>query len=125
MNKLRIAVEKARCSPYNEEAKADYKRFSLGVLRSIAKDLQLAKNDYSIRFNPGGIAVSGEATLHHNNFYLQISWSGVMFRTCKGQKDYSSGANQWAIFAGYPQMDVPQLVNHLKRMISLAALQNT
>lgn len=113
MNKLRIAVEKARCSPYNEEAKADYKRFSLNLLKSIAKDLRLAKCDFSIRFNPGGIAVSGDATLHHNLFYLTISECGIMFRSCKGQKDYTGGQNNWAIFAGHPEMDQKQLENKL------------
>lgn len=116
MNKLRIAVQKAKLAPYNEEYKAEYKRFALSVLRAIARDLQLAKESYSIRFNPGGIAVSGDATLHSNWFYLTICEVGVMWRTCEGQKDYHGGPNQWAIGFGRPESDQKQIVEQIKRV---------
>lgn len=96
MNKLRIITELARQAGYNEEGKAQYKRLALSVLRSIAKELALVKGTYQIRFNPGGIAVAGDAILHHDNFYVICGESGVMFRTCKGQKDYCGGSNRWA-----------------------------
>lgn len=120
MNKLRIAVQKARMAGYNEEAKADFKRFSLSLLRSIAKDLQLSKDSYSIRFNAGGIAVSGDAILHSDSFYLKIGEMGVMWRTCKGQKDYTGGPNQWAIGFG-PESDQNQLIEQIKRIALGAA----
>jgi hypothetical protein len=86
-------VSLARASSYNDEAKQIWKSKSLAFLRRVAKELHLTKGDYSIRFNPGGIAVSGEATLHHNQFYLQINDFGGYWRTCKGQKDYTGGSN--------------------------------
>ena len=72
----------------------EWKKKSMSFLRRIAKELNLNKGDYSIRFNPGGIAVSGDAILHHNSFYLHINDFGGYWRTCKGQKDYSGGANR-------------------------------
>ncbi len=95
-SKLAIITELARAAGYNEEGKAAYKRLALSVLRTVARELNLAKGTYSIRFNPGGIAVAGDAILHHDHFYLTMGETGVMWRTCKGQKDYSGGANRWA-----------------------------
>ncbi len=122
MNKLKIITDLARQSGYNEQGKAAYKRLAMSVLRSIAKGLGLPKESYNIRFNAGGIAVAGEATLHHDRFYLQTSEAGVMFRHCTGQKDYTGGANQWAYFASgnYVEtaMSVDQLVDKLRAMIA-------
>lgn len=83
----------AHAAGYNEPIKAEWKKKSLALLRRIAKDLQLPKGTFDIRFNPGGIAVSGDATLHHDSFYLQINDFGGYWRTCKGRKDYTGGAN--------------------------------
>jgi hypothetical protein len=87
-------VSLARASSYNEETKQIWKKRSMSFLRRIAKELNLTKGDYSIRFNPGGIAVSGDATLHHNSFYLHINDFGGFWRTCEGQKDYTGGSNR-------------------------------
>ena len=87
----------AQRSGYAEASKASFKSRALAYLRAIAKDLQLSKGSYSIRFNPGGIAVSGDAILHSDSFYLTIGESGLMYRTCKGQKDYHGGPNCWMV----------------------------
>ena len=118
-SKLAIATELARAAGYNEEGKAHFKRFALNVLRGIARDLALPKETYSIRFNAGGIAVSGDAILHHDRFYLTMGEMGVMWRTCKGQKDYTGGANRWAcsrFFAGFETSTrtVPELVEEIR-----------
>ena len=48
------------------------------------------------------IAVSGEITLHADRLYVQASQSamghdtGILFRTCRGRKDYHGGANNFA-----------------------------
>ena len=90
---ISFLVGLARSSSYNEEIKAVWKKKSLSFLRRVAKELHLVKGEYSIRFNPGGIAVSGDAILHHNQFYLHINDFGGYWRTCKGQKDYCGGVN--------------------------------
>lgn len=86
-------VSLARCSGYNEENKAKFKKLSLSFMRKLAKYLNLPKGSYSIRFNPGGIAVSGDAILHHDSFYVWLNDFGGCWRTCKGQKDYTGGTN--------------------------------
>lgn len=69
-------------------------------LRRLAADLGLAAGTFDIRSNQGGIAVSGEVTLHGEAIYVQISeWysakggASVLYRSCKGRKDYSGGQN--------------------------------
>ena len=105
MNKLKIAVDMARGCWYNAEAKEAYKRFSLNLLRSIARNLKLPRGSYRVSFNPGGIAVAGDPILHHDSFYLTFCSSGVMYRKCDGLKDYGGKwghewRNQWAVGYG-------------------------
>jgi hypothetical protein len=71
-------------------------------LRMLADALYLPKGSYDIRTNAAGVAVSGEVTMHSENIYVQVSRGilgashGVMFRTCKGRKDYTGGRNNFA-----------------------------
>lgn len=71
-------------------------------LRQLARILLLAPGSYDLRSNPGGIAVSGEVTLHHEQVYVQVSQSslgadtGVLIRSCNGRRDYVGGANNFA-----------------------------
>jgi len=98
--KLTNIVELAKVAGYNAEGKAAFKKEALWYLRLIATKLALNKRDYSIRFNAGGEAVSGDATLHHEKFYVTIGEQGVMWRECDGQKDYVGGGNNWLIGFG-------------------------
>ena len=71
-------------------------------LRRLADALGLPPGTYSIRSNAGGMAVSGEITLHAERIYVQACQpatghdSGVLFRTCQGRKDYCGGPNNFA-----------------------------
>ena len=86
---------------YNLEAKAEFKRLSMKVLRQIVLKLGLPKGSFEICFNTGGIAVSGDPILHSEHLYIDMSLSclgpqqGFMFRSCKGRKDYTGGQNHW------------------------------
>lgn len=82
---------------YDNAAKQNYRRFVLTYFRSLAKKLNLRRGDYSIRFNPGGVAVGGDATLHHNHFYLSLNENGCFWRPCEGQRDYIGGLNHWLV----------------------------
>jgi hypothetical protein len=68
----------------------------------VATALGLKADTYYLRSNQAGIAVSGEITLHGDHLYVQVSQSamgyhsGVLFRTCKGRKDYVGGPNNFA-----------------------------
>jgi hypothetical protein len=71
---------------------------SKSVLRATAKALGLKTGEYDLRFIRGGSSVHGDATLHTENVYVQVSTdvqSGVLVRSCQGRKDYQGGANQW------------------------------
>lgn len=85
------------------DVKANYHRLAKAALRAVAKDLGLQTGEYDLRSNKGGIAVSGEITLHSDSLYIQFSQSPVqvfnrpafMFRSVKSRKDFAGGHNCW------------------------------
>ena len=83
-------------------AKAVFHRTSKVVLKALAQAMGLKEGTYDIRSNMGGIAVSGEITLHGEDLYVQFSQydMGILYRSCKGRQDYSGGANQWMQWHG-------------------------
>jgi hypothetical protein len=87
---------------YDAEAKRLFHSRAKSQLRRIATALDLEPGSCDVRSNQAGIAVSGEITLHGNHLYVQVSQSamgyhsGVLFRTCKGRKDYVGGPNNFA-----------------------------
>jgi hypothetical protein len=87
---------------YDAEAKRLFHSRARSQLRRIAIALGLKADAYDLRSNQAGIAVSGEITLHSDRLYVQVSQSamgyhsGVLFRTCKGRKDYVGGPNNFA-----------------------------
>ena len=92
---------------YNAENKARFHKLGKKFLGQVAKALNLPLGTYDIRSNMGGIAVSGEITLHTDTLYVQLSKGSItnrfFYRSCKGRKDYTGGSNQW--------MDWNQLLN--------------
>lgn len=87
---------------YDAEAKRVFHSRARSQLRRIAIALGLEPGSYDLRSNLAGIAVSGEITLHGDHLYVQVSQSamgyhsGILFRTCKGRKDYVGGPNNFA-----------------------------
>ena len=87
---------------HDAEAKRLFHSRARSQLRRIAIALGLEPGSYDIRCNEAGIAVSGEIILHGDHLYVQVSQSamgyhsGVLFRTCKGRKDYVGGPNNFA-----------------------------
>jgi len=87
---------------YDAAAKRLFHSRARSQLRRLATTLGLASGSYDLRSNPAGIAVSGEITLHTECLYVQASQSvmgnanGILFRTCKGRKDYVGGSNNFA-----------------------------
>lgn len=69
------------------------------VLLELAQKLGYGPNDFDVRSNKGGPAVSGEVILHSDSLYVQFSQSCLgpvfMWRTCKSRKDYCGNTNQW------------------------------
>lgn len=89
-------------SDFAQSNKDAFHRTGKTFLRKLAAELGLASNQFSVRSNPAGIAVSGEVTLHADNLYVQLcqSYSSegltVLFRGCVSQKDYTGLNNQYA-----------------------------
>lgn len=101
------------------------------VLRKFAQEqLGLTKDQFEVRSNKAGPAVSGEVTLHTDPFgtrglgiYIQVSDGGsmgnraaVMFRTCKSRKDYTGGHNN---FCSIADMLAPDFVDKIKSLVNI------
>lgn len=87
------------------------------ILRAIAKGMGLPTGSYTVRSNKAGPDILGEVTLHGERIYLQVGGSlcepdrpDVMYRSCKGQKDYTGGMNRWDITARMLVEDQPEAI---------------
>lgn len=87
---------------YYPEQKRLFHRNARRQLEKLAAALGLEPGDYDLRSNKGGIAVSGEVTLHADLLYVQASQpasgsnTGILFRNCEGRRDYVGGPNHFA-----------------------------
>lgn len=87
---------------YKLDEKKEFHRLAKRQLKKLADAMGWSKGEYDLRSNMGGIAVSGEIILHHEDLYIQASQSlmgsdkGLMIRTCEGRKDYTGGRNHFA-----------------------------
>ena len=88
---------------YNEAHKKTFHATVQSRLRILAIiELQLDPSTFDVRSNKGGVAVSGEITLHHDRVYVQVSQPfggsemGILIRTCNGRRDYTGGHNNFA-----------------------------
>jgi hypothetical protein len=95
------------------ETKEAFHTTAKAALKEVADALELPKGSYEIRSNKAGPAILGEVTLHGENIYVQVGESphGILYRTCKGRKDYTGGGNQWL---GWDRAD--RLVESIKRI---------
>jgi len=106
---------------YNETAKAQFKKDSMSLLRDVAKLLGLPKGTYDLRYNPAGIACSGDAILHADTFYVSfnldyLNW--VLVRTCKGRKDYTGGPNRQYSFDKLAQEGAEGLAEFIRHILT-------
>jgi hypothetical protein len=87
---------------HDDAAKRRFHFCARSRLRRLATVFGLEPGSYDLRSNLAGIAVSGEITLHSDRLYVQVSQSAmghdssILFRTCKGRKDYCGGPNNFA-----------------------------
>jgi hypothetical protein len=83
---------------YNHELKEEYRKLGRKILKALAGLMGLKAGEFDIRWNPGGIACSGDHTLHTDKIYVALHdncGSGWFYwRTCQGRKDYTGGPNQ-------------------------------
>lgn len=101
----------ASYNPYN---KAIFQSSARLLMREIVREFKIGA--YSLRTNKGGLAVSGEVTLHTNTIYIQASQKlfqkgiQLLVRQCEGQRDYCGKVNY------YHEFD--QGRDHLEELIS-------
>jgi len=87
---------------YDEAAKRTFHAEGRTAMRRLADALGLADGSYDIRSNKGGVAVSGEITLHGDEVWVQLSLGGlgpdreILFRRVNGRKDHCGERNHWA-----------------------------
>ncbi len=105
---------------YDDAQKRRFHSTARARLRQLAVMLRLPAGSYDLRSNQGGIAVSGEMTLHHEAVYVQVSQSvmggdlGILIRTCRGRRDYTGGGNNFAPL--YFLDDLPALAERVRRI---------
>jgi hypothetical protein len=106
---------------YDDAQKRSFHTTGLNRLKVLAKTLGFAPGSFDIRSNHGGIAVSGEVTLHHEQLYVQVSQpatrvdTGILIRICKGRKDYTGGRNNFAPLAMFD--DIPALTERCRAVL--------
>ncbi|HEU0156614.1 MAG TPA: hypothetical protein VFQ82_11140 [Stellaceae bacterium] len=107
---------------YDPEAKRRFHTNARRRLLKLAAALGLSPCSFDLRSNAGGIAVSGEVTLHADRLYMQVSQpatgsdTGILFRSCEGRRDYVGGVNNFA------SLDLLHDPAALARRIRLAGL---
>ena len=105
---------------YDPEAKRQFHAEARRQLLKLAAVLGLGPSAFDLRSNAGGIAVSGEITLHADCLYVQVSQpatgndTGILYRSCDGRRDYIGGVNNFASLLHDPEA--------LARRIGLAGL---
>ena len=100
--------------------KQEFRRLAAKHLRELAEQLGLYKGDFDLRYNPGGIAVMGDVTLHADWLYLNLTTYHMdqpfMFRACRGRRDFSGGRNQHLDYREF--RDIPNLARKIKEMVA-------
>ena len=108
---------------YDAEAKRLFHRHAQHQLKALAAALDLTNDQYDLRSNEAGPAVSGEITLHADWLYVQVSQpatgndTGILFRSCQHRHDYIGGVNN---FASLDLLHRPKELARRMRRASLA-----
>lgn len=122
---------------YYPEQKRLFHKNARRQLKQLAAALGLGPGDYDLRSNKGGLAVSGEVTLHADRLYVQASQpatggnTGVLFRSCTSRRDYIGGVNNFgsldllhdpAVLAHHVRAACP-ILNRCRRQCSSSTLR--
>ncbi len=128
-----------RCA-YDGEQKRKFHREARAALRALARELRFPESSYDVRSNQGGVAVSGEITLHHERVYVQLCQpaagadSGILIRTCESWRDFTGGRNhlaplslldQPAELAEYVRAVMSEDLSRISRMFGPLALRRS
>jgi len=113
----KFAAKFTRSVAYTVEEKNAFHRDGMKLLKSLAKDCGI---EADFRSNKGGIAVSGEITMHGDTVYVQLyqpsygpSDFQFLVRSCQGRKDYTGATNHF-VNSSDPCEKLITLINRLK-----------
>lgn len=112
---------------YDAPAKETFHREGQKAMRRLAKALGFETVDYDLRSNKGGIAVSGEITLHGAHVYVQLSLGlcgmdrEVLFRSCRGRHDFTGHRNHFASVTEL--MDAEKFAQRIAHELQLTPLR--
>lgn len=115
------------CS-YDAEHKTLFHRAARQRLTHLAARLRFAPGSYDLRSTFGGIAVSGEITLHDEAVYIQVCQpatrhdTGILIRTCRGRDDVCGGTNHFEPLRLLD--DLPALTTRVRRVMTQPALSS-
>jgi len=85
--------------PADADLKTSFRAATKSVLEDLVLALGLPDGTYDLRWNAGGVAVSGDWTVHTDAFHLIVSVGDVRpvrYRTCTSRHDHTGGLNRWA-----------------------------
>lgn len=104
----------------NADKKMDWLKTGKKILKELSKELRYYPDEtFDIRINVAGTACSGDAILHSDNFYINLSQSclgkdfGFMWRICDGKKDFTGKTNQWCKWNFL--LDLPKLAAIMRK----------
>lgn len=86
---------------YDAPSKVAFHRKARSQILLLAAHLGLEREQFDLRVNAGGIAVSGEITLHADTLYVQVSqpcsgtMNGILVRACRDRRDVVGGLNHF------------------------------
>ncbi len=109
------------CS-YEPDRRRRFHTVARARLRRLATELSFPPASFDLRSNQGGIAVSGEITLHHERVYVQVCQpatradTGILIRTCEGRRDYTGGRNHFAPLSMLD--DIPALAARVRAVMA-------
>lgn len=90
---------------YHEENKEHFLRETRRLATRFAAELSLTSSQFDLRVNRGGIAGSGDVTLHADHLYVSLNAEidfgrgrAFMFRGCRSRQDYTGLGNRWALW---------------------------
>lgn len=121
INELLVRLNAA---PYSDANKRRFRSLSIKFLKAVREQLGI---DADVRFNPGGIAIPGDAILHGDDIYITFGGSGVcdwiLYRTVKSRKDYTGGSNHQFTYSRLREVGVQGFTAAVQQLRATQATQ--
>ena len=114
---------------YDEAAKRVFHQEGRHAMRRLAEALELDPGSYDVRSDKGGVAISGDITLHGEEVWVRLSLGPfgpdheIAFRKVRGRDDHFGDRNRWASINELLAPD--RFAERLRRELCLAPARAT